>query len=280
MVIRNPSVSKVAVLMTTSLCTLLSSSAYADGIVFDPSNFAKNSITAVQTLETAKNTLNSYQELIHTYDQLKSQYNLTVTDLRELANITQLLKSMGDTVNGYYGSSPLSQLSQLDPKSGDYTQKRDAILTQYYQKPTDPNQIQATFQGMVNQSEIDTMKEKAKSQTLDYQLLQDNVDESTHEQALAKERSKDIQAYGNTLSSLGPNSSVRTQQTTASEVNFLLQQQEQVIQQHNEQLKYTRMQKAEEESEKAKQSQAEQASLQKAMNQGTKGLGRDRWGDF
>lgn len=266
--------------LTISILTLLVSNTSNAMIVFDPTNFAKNSITAEQTFQTAENTLNTYNETVNSYEQLVQQYNLSVTNLRNLENINELIANLGQSVNNYYGTSPMSQLASLNSTSPTYIQQRNSILSQYFEQPTSTATIQAEFGSALSSDQIEQMQATAQLQNLNYQLLEDSIDESTHQQTMATQRAQAIANYGQTLKGLGANSQLQTEQTTASELNFSLQQNEQLIQEINELLKYTRMQQAEDDSEKVQQSQAEQTSLQKVLNQGTTGLGRDSWGNF
>jgi hypothetical protein len=270
----------------SSLGVVCASSSYAM-IVFDPANFAKNAITAEQSIQTElntamtqANTLKTDIDTLKNYQQLVEQYNLTKANLEELANIKQYIANTQNTVNSNFGSSALSQLSSLNATSSNYIAQRDAILNKYFQKPLDPNYIQAEFQGSLNQDQIDAMKAQAQQQNLAYQRTQDAVDEAAHEQAAAINRNKNITDFGAAIQNLGPNSELKTQQMTATEVNFQLHQNEQMIQELNEQLKYIRLKQAQEDSEKAQALQDEQASFQRSLNQGTSGLGRDRWGDL
>ncbi len=263
-----------------SILTLIVSNTSNAMIVFDPTNFAKNSITAEQTFQTAENTLNTYNETVNSYEQLVQQYNLSVTNLRDLANINELITNLGQSVNNYYGTSPMSQLASLNSTSPTYIEQRNSILAQYFEQPTSTATIQAEFGSALNSDQIKQMQATAQLQNLNYQLLEDSIDESTHQQTMATQRAQAIANYGQTLKGLGANSELQTEQTTASELNFSLQQNEQLIQEINELLKYTRMQQAEDDSEIVQQSQAEQTSLQKSLNQGTTGLGRNSWGNF
>lgn len=242
-------------------------------IVFDPTNFAKNA-------GTMYNTYNTLVKAREEYKMLTRNHNLSLTNLEELSNIMQLIEDINTTVNKHYGKSPMSKFAGLDPNNPNYIETRNAILSMYYQQPQNPNYIQAEFQGALNQNQINSMMAQAKLQGLNYQELKDAIDESTYEQAVAKQRARDIGVYGKTIEGLGAKSELKTEQTTASEVNFQLQQNEQLIQLQNENLKYERMQKAEVDSEKAQESEAEQSDLERAINQGNSGLGRSKWGNY
>jgi hypothetical protein len=255
--------------------TVLSSTyVFADELVYDPTNYVENAATAVQTLAIQGSTAATVAQLVQEY-QMFSQ------DLKQLENIGQYLKNLDITqnLNSYYGTTPLSQLATLDPNSANYAQQRDNILAQYFQKPTDPNAIQAEFQSALTQNDIDAIKNKTQAENMNYQILQDSIDESTNAQDKAKKRQSNISDYQGALNS-GDLSQLKIEQTTGLELNTALEQNEQNIAMQNEALKYLRMQKSYEDSEMSKESQAQESSLERAINQGTSGLGRSSWGDF
>ena len=114
---------------------------------------------------------------------------------------------------------------------------------------------------------------------MNYKVLQDSIDESTKAQDKAQIRKENISKYQSALNS-GNMSQLSVEQTTGMELNMALEQNEQNISLQNEILKYLRMQKSYEDSMVAKQSQAEEANLERGINQGASGLGRSSWGDF
>lgn len=256
-------------------------------VVYDPANWAENVITAVQSQVTAvksalieSHTLETMANTYATYQKVVDEYNLLNKNLEKLANLHNLIIDTRRSINTDNGHSALSQISALNPHHTHYENDRDKILSQYYEMPLDPQKIQFQFQGLISQDQIDAMKKQVEEQLQNYRLLQDTIDQSVLGMDKSKQRIADIKKMQDTLLNLGPTSALKTAQTSAAELNLLLQQNEQLIQQYNEVLKYMRMKKAEKESEKVKQSQAEQNTLKKSLNQGTGGLGRDRWGDL
>jgi hypothetical protein len=263
---------------TITILLLVCTSTSFGFVVFDPVNYGQNAISAAEAIKITKNTFDSLKELKDTYNKVKDNYNLTLQNLQNLKDIQQLLSDVDGSVNNYSGSSQLSSLNSLDPNSGNYAETRDQILNEYYQSPLKPEDIQARLQGSVSQNQIDAMKSQAKQENQDHQELVDAVDESAHENVKAKERAKHIQEYNKTISQLGEKSELKTQQTIAAELNLHAEQNEQLIEQQNQTLKYMRMQQAQIESERAKQTKAQLETFQKSINQGKSGLGRDKWG--
>lgn len=242
--------------------------------VYDPVNYIENAATAAQTLAIQASTAATVAQLVQEYEMFSQ-------DLKELDNMGDYLKNLNiaQNLSSYYGTTPLSQLATLDPNSSNYAQQRDNILQQYFQKPTDTNTIQTEFQNSLTQSDIDSIKNKVQTENMNYQVLQDSVDESTNAQDKAKNRQTNITQYQSALNS-GDLSQLKTEQTTGLEMNMALEQNEQNITLQNEVLKYLRMQKSYEDSEVSKESQSQETSLERAISQGNSGLGRSSWGDF
>ncbi|MEO8965421.1 MAG: hypothetical protein ABI370_12210 [Gammaproteobacteria bacterium] len=262
-------------IITTTISPAVSFSMF----VIDPSNLVQNTHTAMQTFQMARDTTQSLENLKNMYHRIDELRDIDLLNLEQLSNLGTLIQSTDNSIDDNYGMIA-SQLAVLDPTKSDYAEKRDDVLANYYEKPTDPNEIQATFKGEMNQEQIDAMKVEAKRQQRDYQIVQRAADDGANEQRIAKKRQVSINKHGDTIKHLGEKSELKTQQVIASEVNLQLQQNEQLIQQQNESLMNAKMQKADEASEKAKETKYEQERLKKSINQGTSGLGRANWGDL
>jgi len=262
--------------LTTFACLSYSFSAFGM-IVFDPTNFTENKITALQTIKLVEDSTQSLQNIKNMYGKISELRDIDLRNLQQLANLGDLVQSSNNTIDDSYGTVT-SELTVLDPDKGNYTEQRDNVLTKYYEKPVDPNEVQASFQGEMSQDQLDAMKSQAMRQQRDYQMIQQTADDGANEQKKATKRQKIIDEHGNTIKNLGEKSELQTQQVIASEVNLQLQQNEQLIQQQNEALMNSKLRKADEVSEKAKETKYEESRLKGAINQGTGGLGRDKWG--
>ena len=239
-------------------------------IVYDPTNWAENSVTAA-------NTIKSYEELVTSNESLK----FLTDSLKgfEAAELKKILSLIEETVNENTGNSQHSQLSKLKSKDKDYIQKRDQLLQSYFAAPLQDNEIQMALQGGGNQEDIDAFKNYVKSDKRSYDAVIDAVDETSNSNEVAKNRADKISLFNQTIQNLGPKSELKTQQTIAALLALQAEQNEQLIQQQKEALHFTKLKQAAIENGKIADHKLELEQIKKSIHLGTSGLGRSKWGD-
>ena len=256
-------------------------------VVFDPSNYKQNVITAVKTAATYKKMLASYQKQLEQFATLKQQfatikehYGLDQRNLRELQNLAKLLLTNQMAINTFAAQSEFALLERLDPASADYPSKRDEILAAFYQRPLLPETIVSQFQGILSSKELKPLLDKIERQDKHYRRYLDVLAQSANDRQLQARRKEAILNYQKTLSSLGQESELKSLQTNGAQINLLLQQQEKALS-SLAQLNQLHMEAhARQVSARAEDVANETRRLLKAARASAPAPGPARWGDL
>lgn len=274
----------IALVMTTILCILPKAQAM---IVFDPTNYAQNLKTAIQTAATLNQLRSAYETQLQQFHTLQSQFH-TITDhyelfelsLRKLEDLKQLLANTEDAIYTTTGNSDFSLLPTLNPNTPNYTQKRDAILSEYYHIPQNPSRIAERFTGLLHDSDIETLTANAEQNQKHYERFLDSVETREHQQQTQQQRIDHIQSYQDTLNHLGDNSELKTAQTTASELHLSLQQNEAILASLQSIQQAQSLILAQQISNQSEDEENEQKRLLRAIQQDDSSYGQSKWGDL
>ncbi len=137
---------KLSILTAAALSTFLSLNAYAGGgggmIVFDPTNFVKNSITALQTTQMVTQEITSYQTQLQQY-QLEMQ-NIANFPSFTWQNVSQTLANLANAI-------------QTGQALGYSMQNMDAAFQQVYPGYQAPQNYQQSYQNWSNTT-LDTIR--------------------------------------------------------------------------------------------------------------------------
>ncbi len=228
-----------------------------------------NTLHTFEKLKEQAKTLSASKDYLNTAkDKLIRKIQLDEINLASLTpqQILAYIQNADKTVTPYNGAAPLTQ---------------ESAFNQFYMQPVDPNIVEAELKGLLSQDQLNAVVAAAKEQKMRHDLFIEGIKQAHKERDLSSRRLNAIQQYGQQVADLAKSkSSLQAAQATATQLNFSLQQQEQLIKQSQEHLQYIRLQKAEEEGEKAKVQQAIRDKIQEAAHQGTSGYGSDRWGEL
>jgi len=235
--------------------------ALANMPVFDVSNFINGIKSLSQEAAQYRAMLKSLDFSEIQSQLLDNQFKLEIDNLRQLGQLGKLLAAkklfdLGQLDPNYY-----TQLFQLDPDSTNYNKTRDAILEYYYHLPN---------------QESDSLENKKS-----YEQIIESMKSGSYLEKKQAERREIIKSHSDILQNLGDTSALQTAQITASQLNLLLQQQEDVL------ISLSSLKQLEQEerlkalSAKTEEYQLEKERLLKLKQDSEKAMPpRSRWGDL
>lgn len=184
----------------------------AGDVVYDPSTWA-------QTVAIANNTMDQINQLRDTYDLSKS-------NLRSLIGIANYLKSNKEMLSSFKGKSDQSMLTDMNPDDPDYSEERDAVLSEYYERPEDPSSVRSKLSGVLDDAVLNRLTADAQQNKKGWVVVEDAVAETAHQTMIKNNRTNQIDRLSKQASNLGPESELQTQQLALTASILLLQQQE------------------------------------------------------
>lgn len=213
-------------------------SAHAQWVVFDPTNFGQNILTAARTLQSNINEAAQIAELVNQYNQMLTEYATMLTNLTSLPSslkgqVEASLGSMLADINTQFGQSSMSAIAGIDPALVGWKSAAESLLKPVFGQPIDATALSALLTGA---SAADAAKISATNaaEGAQYDRYLDSYKMQGQALKNAVKRAKDAKDIATDLTSQGDQSELQTLQAMAQQNNILIQQLEEVIKATNQ----------------------------------------------
>lgn len=213
-------------------------SAHAQWVVFDPTNFGQNILTAARTLQSNINEAAQIAELVNQYNQMLTEYATMLTNLTSLPSslkgqVEASLGSMLADINTQFGQSSMSAIAGIDPALAGWKSAAESLLKPVFGQPIDATALSALLTGA---SAADAAKISATNaaEGAQYDRYLDSYKMQGQALKNAVKRTKDAKDIATDLTSQGDQSELQTLQAMAQQNNILIQQLEEVIKATNQ----------------------------------------------
>ncbi len=213
-------------------------SAHAQWVVFDPTNFGQNVLTAARTLQSNINEAAQIAELVNQYNQMLTEYATMLTNLTSLPSslkgqVEASLGSMLADINTQFGQSSMSAIAGIDPALAGWKSAAESLLKPVFGQPIDATALSALLTGA---SAADAAKISATNaaEGAQYDRYLDSYKMQGQALKNAVKRTKDAKDIATDLTSQGDQSELQTLQAMAQQNNIHIQQLEEVIKSSNQ----------------------------------------------
>lgn len=263
-----------AVLLCSSI---IAQSAHAF-VVFDPTNFVQNLITAVQAVETVAQEIQQYNQMVVQYTTMLKNLESLPDTLKK--GLTSDIESALMEVTKSFSNNLLAAMKDIDPASKDAALEQDAILSLYYSVPKTPDEIGKMMGKVLNDGDmLNKLKDSQAVTRTRYERETEEINKVTNSQdASEKRRVKALKELNGEVDGMDEQSEMQALQLIAKQNALSQTQNEALIK--SQQLLYADQKQKDLQTisdfERARQRRLARAKF--AAEHPAQGLGKATWG--
>ena len=274
-------------LIAVSLGVGINRPAMSGGIpTIDVANLTQQLVQYLQQMKDYQELLNQsstetaqYLQMVRDYQQVLRQYQSYLNQLRSIQRLIDVQdwnRLMG-VISQYAGQAKRSYaVLTMDPESESYEEDLDTVLKEYGYVPRDPAEVEADAMALGTWSE--EYARKVREDYENFELFKDRLRMTSAARYAKDQIAEKIELHKETVSNLGDESDLATQQEMAAQNITIMEQLQQTADIQNKTLMNMDNERAQRASEAAKFRDSEQERLRN--RQTTELSGRDRWGEF